>query len=165
MSSCPSMFISPVTTFMFIKFNWRWVSNVNLKKNVGQKMEDESSFLHKQLGMHVSSSAKTGNNPYTYNCGELYMASPLEKSRELAVLIVSHSRHSLAALLGSPVQSNSAIHSSSNCWALLKQTILLYAVGSQVQWNTQEENAFDSSGVHSKVASERRLWCFMAPAG
>lgn len=32
---------------------------------------------------------KTGNNPYTYNCDELYMASPLEKSRELAVLIVT----------------------------------------------------------------------------
>lgn len=50
---------------------------MDLKKNVGQKMEDESSFLHRQLGMHVSSFGKTGNNPYTYNCDELYMASPL----------------------------------------------------------------------------------------
>lgn len=32
---------------------------------------------------------KTGNNPHTYNCVELYMASPLEKSRELAVLIIT----------------------------------------------------------------------------
>ena len=52
-------------------------------------MSDESSYLHRQLGMHVSSFGKTGNNPYTYNCDGLYMASPLEKSRELAVLIIT----------------------------------------------------------------------------
>lgn len=52
-------------------------------------MEDESGYLHRQLGMQVSSFGKTGNNPYTYNCDELYMASPLEKSRELVVLIIT----------------------------------------------------------------------------
>lgn len=45
--------------------------------------------LFAQAGGHASQQlGKTGNNPYTYNCDELYMASPLEKSRELAVLII-----------------------------------------------------------------------------
>lgn len=52
-------------------------------------MKDERGYLHRQLGMQVSSLGKTGNNPYTYNCDGLYMASPLEKSRELAVLIIT----------------------------------------------------------------------------
>lgn len=60
-----------------------------LRKMLAKKMKDESSYLHRQLGMQVSSFGKTGNNPYTYNCDELYMASPLEKSRELAVLIIT----------------------------------------------------------------------------
>lgn len=45
-------------------------------------------YLHRQLGMQVSSCSETVNNPYTYTCVDLYMASPLEKkSRELEVLI------------------------------------------------------------------------------
>lgn len=52
-------------------------------------MKDESSYmyLHRQLGMQVSSCSETVNNPYTYTCVDLYMASPLKKSRELEVLI------------------------------------------------------------------------------
>lgn len=46
---------------------------------LAKRMKDESSYVHKQLSMHVSSFGITGNNPYTYNCDELYMASPLEK--------------------------------------------------------------------------------------
>ena len=54
------------------------------RKMLGQKMEDESGYLHRQLACKVSSFGETGNNPYTYNCDALYMASPLEKNRELA---------------------------------------------------------------------------------
>lgn len=52
-----------------------------LRKMLAEKMKDESSYLHRQLGMQVSSFGRTGNNPYTYNCDELYMASPLEKKQ------------------------------------------------------------------------------------
>lgn len=59
--------------------------------------------MHRQVGMQVSSfvikkkklkkerkKPPTVNSPYTYNCDELYMASPLEKeSRELEVLIIT----------------------------------------------------------------------------
>lgn len=48
---------------------------------LAKRMKDESSYVHKQLSMHVSSFGITGNNPYTYNCDELYMASPLEKKK------------------------------------------------------------------------------------
>lgn len=60
-------------------------------------MKDESSYmyLHRQLGMQVSSCSETGNNPHTYTCVDLYMASPLEKSRELEVLISHRIRTAL----------------------------------------------------------------------
>lgn len=53
------------------------------RKILAKKMKDESSYmyLHRQLGMQVSSFLETGNNPYTYTCDELYMASPLEKKQ------------------------------------------------------------------------------------
>lgn len=59
---------------------------------LAKRMKDESSYVHKQLSMHVSSFGITGNNPYTYNCDELYMASPLEKSTELVVLIIKQNK-------------------------------------------------------------------------
>lgn len=54
-----------------------------------KEMKDESSYmyLHRQLSMQVSSCSETVNDPYTYTCVDLYMASPLKKSRELEVLI------------------------------------------------------------------------------
>lgn len=72
-----------------------------LRKMLAKKMKDESSYLHRQLGMQVSSFGKTGNNPHTYNCDELYMASPLEKSRELAVLIITQNIDCLVLFYGS----------------------------------------------------------------
>jgi len=60
-----------------------------LREMLAKKMKDESSYLHRQLACKSVALGKTGNNPYTYNWDELYMASPLEKkSRELAVLII-----------------------------------------------------------------------------
>lgn len=52
-----------------------------LRKMLAKKMKNESSYLHRQLCMQVSSFGKSGNNPHTYNCDELYMASPLEKKQ------------------------------------------------------------------------------------
>lgn len=48
-----------------------------------KEMKDESSYMywHRQLGMQVSSCSETVNNPYTYTCVDLYMASPLEKKQ------------------------------------------------------------------------------------
>lgn len=74
-----------------LKIDCNWVKDADLEDNIGKKRDekDESSYmyLHRQVGMQVSSCSETVNNPYTYTCDDLYMASPLEKSRELAVLI------------------------------------------------------------------------------
>lgn len=69
----------------------------NCNKIKKEEMKDESSYmyLHRQLGMQVSSCSETGNNPHTYTCVDLYMASPLEKSRELEVLISHRIRTAL----------------------------------------------------------------------
>lgn len=59
-------------------------------------MEDENSFLHRQLSMQTSSFKTTENHSYTHICEELYMASALEnKSRELAVLIFAQNLNCL----------------------------------------------------------------------
>lgn len=62
-----------------IAAGWKIRRTILAKK----KMKDESSYmyLHRQFGMQVSSCSETVNNPYTYTCVDLYMASPLEKKQ------------------------------------------------------------------------------------
>lgn len=75
------------------------VHNADLQENVGQKMEDESGHLHKDKGMQKSLvSEKTGNSPYTYNCDELYMVSPLEKKQRTGS-VNYHTGHGLLCAL------------------------------------------------------------------
>lgn len=56
---------------------WRTI----LAKKKRWKMKVSYMYLHRQLGMQVSSCSETVNNPYTYTCVDLYMASPLEKKQ------------------------------------------------------------------------------------
>lgn len=61
-----------------------------LRKMLAKKwMEDEISFLHRQLCMQIRGFNITENHSYTHSWEELYMASALEnKRKKLAVLII-----------------------------------------------------------------------------
>lgn len=60
-----------------------------LRKMCGKRWKMTAAICTGSSACKSVALEKTGNNPYTYNCDELYMASPLEKSRELAVLIIT----------------------------------------------------------------------------
>lgn len=74
-----------ITASCLLKNDCNWVKDADLEDNIGKKRDekDESSYmyLHRQVGMQVSSCSETVNNPYTYTCDDLYMASPLEKKQ------------------------------------------------------------------------------------